>query len=232
MFPLILFSSCIFGIGGKPLDYDTGYRNLVSTFAKYIEDGKKVVVMNFTSADPTENKTTIFDSYLAQYFTTYLIETSGGRFQVIDRKVGQTLILEDLKYEVRLIKPEEILDKFKCDYYIIGKYILRYQKIEFPEISLMKGPIKVYSVSKNFKLTQEQDAYFKSIAQEDIIIKFGSKVIDEMKASGNLVKIGAAYVLERLLEEYKKAKIGKSELYEIAKKSIINFLLRESSGDK
>ncbi len=232
MITLVLFSSCIFGLGGKPLDFYAGYKGLAFSFARHIENGKRVVVMNFVSDDPSENKTTSFDSYLARYFTTFLIEGSNGRFSVIDRAKGESLFVEDMKYEIIRKTPEEILKEFQCDYYITGRYILRYQKLEFTEISLMKGPIKVYSVSKSFKLTEEQNNDFKGLSQEDVIIKYGRKLIEELKKSGDPGKIILASVLERLLEEYIKATKGDSKIYEKAKKAFLDYILPILLGTK
>lgn len=232
MITLVLFSSCIFGLGGKPLDFYAEYRDLAFSFARHIENGKRVVVMNFASDDPTENKTTSFDSYLARYFTTFLIEGSTGRFLVIDRAKGESLFVEDMKYEIRRRTAEEILAEFQCDYYITGRYILRYQKLEFTEISLMKGPIKVHSASKSFKLTEEQNNDFKDLSQEDLIIKYERKLIEEWKTSGDPIKIVGASVVERVLEEYQKAKYGKSEIYEMAKKAFLDYVLPVLLGTK
>ncbi len=184
------------------------------------------MVMNFTSVDPnSDNKTTQLDIYLAQYMTTYLIETSGNRFKVVDRKLGEATFAEDMKYEIQRRCPEEVLKDFQCDYYLTGKYILRYKKIDFVEISLNRGPIKEFSVSKSFNLTEEQNNDFKGISQEDIIAKFVKKLIEDLKTKNDPLSIFGAGVLERLLDEYDKSKTGDSQIFNTAKEAVLKYLL-------
>jgi len=240
IFFIIIFSGCIHKIGKqRPKDYHTGLREIAYSFANKIEKDKKVVVLNFTSRSDMEKGIPHLNIYFGHIFSSYLSQAAAGNFSVIDREKGAKIVAEDLKFEVGDKDWKAVLEEFQCDYYVLGEYILSAaRQIEFVDISLMKGPTKIYSKSERFALTEEEYSELKEMAYGDAIEKIIESAIQvlEIKAkeiTNPIPRLGieaGITALKALLNEYKECKTNKDcKLYNQLKGKIMDKFYKLSS---
>jgi len=95
--------------------------------ARAVVDGlparTKVVVLNFTSFRSQD--VSQLGVYLAKRFGTILASQGRGRITVIDRPLGSSAFLEEMKYTVDRPDPREVLKRFKADCAVVASYDLR-----------------------------------------------------------------------------------------------------------
>jgi len=217
-----------------PKNYLMGLKEIAYSLAKKMEKGKKVVVLNFTSIQQKKELSPL-NIYFAHIFSSYLSEASLDNFIVIDREKGEKIVEEDIKFEIGEKNWKEVLERFKCEYYVIGEYLLSpTREIEFVDISLMKKSEKIWSKSGKFPLTEEEYNKLKEMAYGDVIentieglVSLLERKISEtpdpfqrvvLETSKNLLRFG--------LEEYRKCKLREDCSFYELKDKLVNEILK------
>jgi hypothetical protein len=214
-------------------DYLTGLKEIAYSISKKIEKGQRVVVLNFSSI-PEQKGISPLNIYLAHVFSSYLSEASNGNFVVIDREKGEKIVKEDMKFEIAKTDWLKVLERFQCEYYVIGEYSLFPTKeIEFVDISLMKKEKKIYSKSQKFSLTETEYNKLKEMAYGDVIeniVESFINLIDIRISEINdpfqrFIFETAKNVLRVAMDQYRECKFRGDCRWDEVKNEILNKIL-------